>query len=80
MTGLLVVMFGELILSQEPFIMIIRFRMLLILPELIVWHDNAAFAFSCTLLILSANLFTPSYFSFFLKSHSWVLFLIHFKW
>jgi len=40
MTGLLVVMFGEPILSREPFIMIIMFQMSLILPKLIVWHDS----------------------------------------
>ena len=34
------VMSGELILSQEPFIMIITFQMSLILPKLIVWRDN----------------------------------------
>jgi len=33
-------MSGEPILSQEPFIMIITFQMSLILPKLIVWHDN----------------------------------------
>ena len=42
-TGLLVVMFGELILSREPFIMIIMFQMSLILPKLIVRHDTATF-------------------------------------
>ena len=31
---------GELILSQEPFIMIIRFRISLILPKLIVWCNS----------------------------------------
>jgi len=36
-------MFGELILSREPFIMIIMFQMSLILPKLIVRHDTATF-------------------------------------
>jgi len=34
-------MSGEPILSWEPFIMIIMFQMSLILPKLIVRHDNA---------------------------------------
>ena len=34
------VMSGEPIFSQEPFIMIIRFQMSLILPKLIVWRDS----------------------------------------
>ena len=34
------VMSGELIFFQKPFIMIIRFQISLILPKLIVWHDT----------------------------------------
>jgi len=40
MTRLLVIISGELILSQELYIMIIMFQMSFILPKLIVWHDN----------------------------------------
>ena len=40
MTGLLVIMFGESILSQEPVITIIRFQLSFILPKLIVQYNT----------------------------------------